>query len=478
MEDTSLGTYNVLFGGAQGNGNTDDAVAIQGILDRIEEEGGGTILFPSGRTFLSGPLRFGSNTRVVVEQGAVLRAVPEIECYRQPAFPGNSEEGTVWLHAENAENVELCGGGLVDGNGPHFLGTELKTSFAFREQGGIDRRPHLLTMVGCTNLRVRDLTFKDSAYWCLHFAGCVGVDIRGIRIDNNTKIRNGDGIDVDHTRNVHIEGCTISSGDDSICLKTRREFDGHGPTENVTVSNCHLTSTSCAVKLGSENTESIRNVVVNNCTVTGSNRGIAVQNRDEGAVENVLFANIVIETRLFGDEWWGRAEPIYVTALERGEDEVRRFPPGEARRAVGAVRNIRFSNLICRGENGAYVSGCEESRPSGIVFDNVAIEIEKTTSYPGGSYDRRPTENEPLEHAPTAGIFLRSADDVALHGCRVYWHGKQLPDYYGPAIRGIEVRGLEIRDFAGGPARPESGGAILIEECTGVTGGTSSQDSQ
>ena len=461
-----MSTYNVLECGALGDGRADDTYAIQAAFNRAYDTGGGAVLFPAGHVYVSGPVRIRSNTKLIVKQGATIRALPDFDHYTTPAFPGNDQEGTLWLYAENEENIEIVGGGTLDGNGPSFMGGELPTSFAFREDNGVDRRPHLITFVGCRNVRIHDVSFKDSAYWCIHLAGCDGVDLRGVRINNNTKIRNGDGIDIDHSRNVHVSGCTIVSGDDSICLKCRREFDGLGPTENISVVDCHLVSTSCAVKLGSENTEAIRNVVVSNCTISASNRGIAIQNRDEGCVENVIFANIIIETRLFGDEWWGKAEPIYLTAIERGSDEQRRFPPGEPRRPVGAVRNVRFTNIVCRGENGVYISGSTESRPTAIVLDRVSLTLRKCTAYEGGIYDRRPTENEPVERCATAGIYVRNADEVTLRSCTVRWSG-EIPDFFGPAVRGCDVRGLKIADFDGESAHPDREEALLLEDCTG-----------
>ncbi len=52
--------------------------------------------------------------------------------------------------------------------------------------------------------------------------------IDGITILNDLKIRNGDGIDIDHSKDVRISNCFIESGDDCICLKNRREFEQYG----------------------------------------------------------------------------------------------------------------------------------------------------------------------------------------------------------------------------------------------------------
>ena len=50
------------------------------------------------------------------------------------------------------------------------------------------------------------------------------------------------------------------SGDDCICIKNRREYGEYGACENITVSNCTMVSTSCAIKLGSENVDVIRSI--------------------------------------------------------------------------------------------------------------------------------------------------------------------------------------------------------------------------
>ncbi|MEJ7664410.1 MAG: hypothetical protein WKG07_35275 [Hymenobacter sp.] len=55
------------------------------------------------------------------------------------------------------------------------------------------------------------------------------------------------------------------------------------------MSNCTLSSRSCAFKIGSENMDHIGRVVVDNCIVSGSNRGLGIQNRDEGTVSDVIF---------------------------------------------------------------------------------------------------------------------------------------------------------------------------------------------
>jgi polygalacturonase len=151
-------------------------------------------------------------------------------------------------------------------------------------------------------------------------------------------------------KNVRIANCFIESGDDCICLKNRREYQEFGSCERIAVTNCTMTSRSCAIKIGSENMDIISHVVFDNCVITNCNRGLGIQNRDEGTVDDVLFSNIVLDCHLFSDVWWGKAEPIYVTAYRRAnasnKDAGWRFPKGETEGRVGTVKNITFSNIM------------------------------------------------------------------------------------------------------------------------------------
>ena len=324
--------YNVMDYGAKGNGLTDDAVAIQKAINQCSQEGGGRVLFPRNRVFMAGPVEIKSNVELYLEATSVLKANPDESVYRLSAFGANEGEGMMWLYASHAENITIGGKGTIHGNGIAFMGAELSDSYELKPLNPqtFDPRPHVLTLTDVRNLTIRDVTIREGAYWTVHLIGCDGAVIDGIQLLNNLKIRNGDGIDLDHSKNVRIANCYITSGDDCICLKNRREFEQYGSCHDITVTNCVMTSRSCAVKIGSENMDSIYNVMVDNCIITASNRGIGIQNRDEGTVTDVTFSNIQLDCRLWSDVWWGKAEPIYVTSYPRAngnhKDANWRFP--------------------------------------------------------------------------------------------------------------------------------------------------------
>jgi hypothetical protein len=449
--------FNVRDFGAKGDGIFDDAIAIQKAIDTCARAGGGKVLLPAGYIFLAGPLKLRSNIDLHIEGGAVLVASADEKVYAKSAFRQNEGEGTIWIGGEEIENLTISGNGIINGNGISFMGAELEDSYELKPFTIRDPRPHVLTIVGGKNIRIRDIRIGNSAYWTIHLIGCDDVVISGITLINNLKVRNSDGIDLDHSKNVRISDCYIESGDDCICLKNRREYEEYGRCENITVTNCTMTSRSCAIKIGSENMDTIRQVLFNNCIIKKSNRGVGIQNRDEGVVSEVVFSNMIIESRLFSDVWWGKAEPIYITAYRRAKinhkDANWRFPKGATEGRVGEVRNIYFTNIKCTGENGIYVSGESADKITNIIFDEVDIVINKTTDIPGGVYDRRPANVEGFVKGRTSGFYFDKATGIAVRNSSVSWGGNR-PGYFAHVLESHAVMKLKLLNLAGEAAFP------------------------
>lgn len=420
-------SFNIRDHGAVGDGRSNDARAIQAAIDACAAAGGGTVVVPAGATYLSGSFVLRGNLEFRVERGARILASPRQADYTGYAVPGdpNGVEGEkrVFISAYEAHGLAITGGGIIDGNGKAFMTEELPHIYR-----GTAWRPHMFVLVGCDHLTVREVTLKDSGNWTLHMSGCRDVLVDGIRILNDLKVPNCDGIDPDHCTDVRISNCHIEAGDDCIVLKNLASYAKYGPTRNVTVTNCTLISTSAAVKIGTESVDDFRDITVSNCTIRGSSRGLSIQLRDQGNVENVLFSDCVIETRLFHDDWWGKAEAIYVTSA-----------PRTPATRVGAIRHVRFRNILCRGEAGAYIAAVAPGRIDDVVLDGVRIELQKTSKWPGGRHDLRPGAIGLLER-PVAGIYVANATGVRLADAEVVC---ALPADFGPPLEAHNAPGLD-----------------------------------
>lgn len=378
-----MAEYSILDYDARPDAATNNSVAIQLAIDACHQCGGGRVVVPAGGTFRAGSLHLRSGVELHLQHGAHLQASPEPADYQQRSIAGEygGNSGAFFLLAEDAENVALSGTGTLDGNADAFLDGWWTDDGPYIRKPR-DFRPRLIGCYGCRNLSIRNLTIRNAPQWSCHLTGCQNVLISGISILNGLDVPNCDGIDPDHCQDVRISDCHIEAGDDCIVIKNTREHAGYGPTRNITITNCTLVSTSAAIKIGTESVSNFQDIVVSNCTISRSHRGFAIQLRDEGNVERVLVANCTIETRQFHPKWWGNAEAIYLTAVPRHDNQ-----------PVGAIRDVRFSNILFRGENGVYLHGSPHSPLRNISFLQVHGTLCKTSRFPVRFHDLRPAHS-------------------------------------------------------------------------------------
>lgn len=410
-------TYSVLAYGAAADGETNDAPAIQRAIDAAAAAGGGRVLVPEGARVRAGSFELKSRIDLHIAEGAVLLSATDIESFPRKVFSfGEESEKRLWIGARHAEDISLSGTGTIDGQCRAFALGENEYSFS----PTVPWRPALTCFEDVKRICVSDLTFRDAANWTLHFSGCEDVEVLRVKIFNNLKFPNADGIDPDHCKRVRISGCHIVSADDCICLKNTASYTQYGDCEDIGIRDCRLESASAAFKIGSESHNDFRRVRMHGCVIERSNRGLAIQLRDGGSVEDIEFRDIRIQTQRYSPNWWGAGEAIYVTALPRTE-----------KTEVGSIRNIRFHNIHCEGENGLVVYGDPGDRIRGLHFENVHIGILRHTKWPSGLLDLRPFQGGyaprnaspageptpwgyPAEREPAAFSFY-GADDIQFN---------------------------------------------------------------
>ncbi len=441
------------FGDFRGDVAADTAV-IQRAIDACAAGGGGSVVVPGGLKVTIGSIQLRSHVDLHLERGAVLKATGRHEDFTiTNPYPVTTRPGEVapqigvMIYANEAEDVAISGAGTIDGNSPAYVaqhGAEIDKAK--------DARPYTIVFRASKHVTLRDVTIRDGAFWTVRTLGCDDVLIADIRIDNSLLMPNNDGLDIDWSSNVRIRGCHIVSGDDCIALKTAPESMGiHQPCEHIVITGCTLKSKSSAIVVGSDVIGTIRDVIVDDCAIYDSHRGVSVRVNLAGTAERILFSNLTIQTRIYDPAWWGRGTPIDVVVT----------PWNDVTKA-GVVRDVRFSNIDARGENGIVVYGYGPGMIENVTFDRVAVHIDKTTSYAGGHQDFRPAPTNEFPEMTTSGFLLRNASGVTLRDCRVTW-GEHRPDYYRHAIDAQGIASLDVRDFVGESANPAKWPARVVK---------------
>lgn len=482
--------YNIEEFGAVPDNGIVCTKAIQSAISHCHLKGGGTVLVPAGE-FVSGTIFLEHNVNLHLQAGAVLKGSANLNDYVEQ----NSRFGLI--RAWGKRNISITGQGEINGNGTIFFDPtkpHMGQDFArqYTRQGdnymtfanGIqdgpiayESRPGMLVvLLRCEEVTIEDVTFRDSPSWTFRIGDCDGVNIHGINIYNNLLIPNSDGIHCTTSRNVRISDCDIRCGDDAIIvtgfgdeigddsrsdLHYSRRAVGNvtGYAENVVVTNCVLQSRSSGIRVGYGN-NNIRQCIFSNLVITESNRGLGIYARDAGSIENILFSNITIQTRLHTGHWWGNGEPIHLSAIAQNAD----IP-------VGAIKNVRFENILAQGQSGVVLYGEKPGVINNITFAGLELEIvegEHSRTY-GGNFDLRPVANlqDAIFAHDIAGLFARHVTGLYLSDIKMFANKSIVFLSHGLACQNIHT--LVIKNVTGNLSSINRDDFINLQDCTDIT---------
>jgi polygalacturonase len=419
------GVYNVREYGAKGDSTTINTTFIQNAIDICNKKGGGTIYFPAGK-YLTGTLFLQDNITLLLDNGAIILGSTDITDYplKTPAFRSYTDVNYVnksLIYAEGKKNITIGGNGILNGQG----GAD---AFQFPSGGAHYKdRPYMIRMIECQNIKIKDITIKDSPMWVQHYLACKDITIEGIRVTSVVN-HNNDGIDIDCCENVRISNCSIYSGDDAIVLKSTAPKI----CKNITINNCVLSSNCNAFKCGTESTGALELV-------------------DGGKFNRVIASNITMNNVLGGIfiRLGNRARP-YLSKGPGGStgtfeaDSNMTIPP------VGSLKNVKINNVIAKGVSniGCSITGIPNHPVENISLENINIEFQG-----GGTadlIDKKVPENETgyPEHKmfgilPAYGFFCRHVKNLTFININLYY---DKPDIrYGLVCE--DVQDLNINNF-------------------------------
>lgn len=359
---------------------------IQEAINYCSENDGGKIVIDCPGIYEIDGIILKSKIELVIEDGVHLVGSGDVNTYKYR--PGSFEllrnETPICslFYGKDCQNCYISGSGTVSGNYKTFIKPSQENSqhIAFYDYP----RPMTFYFENSQDIHFENLHIVDAPFWTIHLVGCQNVKMSHLTIENEVRMPNTDGIDIDRCQNVWISNCTIITGDDAICLKCTEETYNYGNCTNIHIEHCMLHSQSSAFKVGSSSFGDFENVSCKNVKICDSNRGIAFQLRDSGSARNFYFSNIEISTREFSEEWWGSAEAIYITFLAR--DNLTQLVETDT------IENIVFEDIKSNGPRGIFIYEDRPERIKQITFRDTKVFI-KNVQTESVNYDLRPAEH-------------------------------------------------------------------------------------
>ena len=409
---------NVRDFGAAGDGVTKDTAAIQRAIDA-----GGIVRFPPG-VYLSGSLYLKSDGGLLLEPGAVLLASPDREDYNRDDFCEQNStsitenaSGAHFIIALEVENIVICGGGRIDGSRKSFYGDDREPdcvtaplpNYRYEKFGRLENivwRPgQMIYVCESRNIQIRDVQLCNAPYWTCFLHGCEDVQIRGLRILNDQRGHQTDGIDIDCCRRVTVSDCIIDSGDDCITLRgDAKKLKRQLPCEYVTITNCVLHTVANGIRIGVGD-GIIRNVAVSNIVFHHCGTAITIcsnfsKDPTRGVeIGNISFDNLQMEAM----------RAFIINCQVRGSTPE---PPAKSIRAIH-IRGVRGTiwrpNLIC----GSAGEGVYD-----IVLEDLALEIERDLV---SDDNHRGPWGEFGVGNPECVVYLAHADGIRMERFKVNW---------------------------------------------------------
>lgn len=432
--------YSITDFGAAGDGQTINTVAIQKAIDRCSKQGG-RVIIPQGK-FVTGTLFIKSNVTLHLERNAFLLGSHHLEDYPETKvnfrFWGDTWSYQALIIAHNVENIAIEGEGSIDGQGTAFPVISRKKPDKYRH------RPYLLWIANCKNIEVKGVELKNSGMWMQSYIRCDKLKIDGIRIFNHAN-QNNDMIDIDGCKDVIITRVTGDSDDDGITLKSTC----NRISENITISDCILSSHCNAIKFGTETTAGFRNVVISNCIIRKSSVtkvksgapegicGLALEIVDGGKMENISVQNLVID---------GPRVPLFVRLGNRARRHYAEAPLPP----VGTMKNITISNVTAIGSSpiGCAITGIPGKKIEGFTLSNsrfICTGGEKRTvsEFKVEEHESLYPESNMFGTLPAYGLYIRHVKDLQLYGLSFHLQNEDSR----PAIVCDDVENADIKQI-------------------------------
>ena len=439
--------------GAKAKNNYLNTKAINNTIEACSAAGGGTVVIPKG-IWMTGPIEMKSNVNLHTEKGAQIFFTKDHTQYQmiRPGDKGNKFVTQSPIYAYDATNFAITGEGVFDGGGDSWR--EVKKSKvdknqweALKASGGVVAndgkiwwpsfeasqgdaylksiknkkevnasdfipardflRPYMVYFIRCKNILLEGITFKNSPKFVFYPNNCTDLTLNKVNVLNDWNAQNGDGIDISACKNVVLYQCTVSVGDDGICMKSsgKKETPTAANLENIVIAECTVLRAHGGFVIGSNTDGGMNNIFVTNCLFNGSDIGVRVKSNSGvgGLVHNIYIQDIRMKD-IPGEAFSFTTDYLN---LESGKDKSAAMPTETDK--VPEFTNFYCKNITCEGASKAFIlSGLAEKKINHLYFENISI-----TS--GSGFECKESEDIFLKNVK---INTGEANPFKTNGCK------------------------------------------------------------
>ncbi len=347
----------------------------------------GVRYFEGGKIHEPGEILLGDGETLYLEGGAIVRAV---------------------VRARNGANIRIGGAGILDA-------------------GTRNHKINMLVIRECRETSLENLILLDPLGWTIHLSGSQDIDIRNVRVIGWRA--NSDGLDIEYSSRVRVDGCFWRTNDDCIAVKAiyppgvegipfeeminPETLGGHQVERiigdsmgDITITNCVLWNDSGGqgFEIGFElRIDHVRGIAIRDSDVIHVTGGGAftIHNGDRARIEDILIEDVRVENTdrlidfhvglsIYSDDCpppYRRSNPdrVAVPAAHRpalANNPYQWFVPAEADTAQfqanrGLVRGVRLKNVsvLTAPRTASILNGFSEVRGiHDIVIEGMEIQ--------------------------------------------------------------------------------------------------------
>jgi len=443
-------TYDITGFGAKGDGKTVNTPHIQKAIDQCFADGGGRVYIPNG-VFLTGTIILKSNVELYLEAQAVLKGNPDRKDYQSP----HTDRGAL-VYAYRQDNISISGRGAIDGNGGD-------SAFQSKDKyNGLPDRPYPIALHQSSNVKLKDFTVKNGAFWNVMLDQCQYVTMDDVTVFSRI-VANNDGLDIVDCYHVKVSNCYFDVGDDAICLKSHCDVG----VKNVVITNCIAKSESNAIKFGTRGDGGFEDVTISNCVLYDTRlSGITLQMVDGGIMDRITINNITMHNV--------NGSICMKLGHRRGD-------------TPGILRNVMISNIIADGigcwkaDTSVFYHKPAHDQRIGVSLVGVpGYEIENVTldniylQFAGGGTEedrRREIDGKANVYpeysnygvTPAYGLNCRYVKNLYMNNIRLdYLEEDVRPAIYCRDVSGVSIHSLKAKISEKAPA------VIRLKDVDGV----------